>query len=282
VQAIVAVGGIFTGSNPAYTVSELEHQIQVAEVKFVFAEPEILDPVIQAAQRTGLPADLIFVFNNTSAQIVPAGHKSWKHLLTYGEEDWVRFDSKEISEITPACRLFSSGTTGSPKAVQLTHYNLMAQHIGVMTADRRPYERIYIDSMPIFNASATPRLHFQNIYEGHVTYLLRRFDLNNVLQMIQDKKATELIIVPAMAIIIVMDGNARKYDLSSVRSVLVGAAPLDKSIQDRLREEVLSPGTRVVQGWGMTELCCTGTFFTWPEDDSTASIGRPINGLELK
>lgn len=65
--------------------------------------------------------------------------RSWKELLNNGEEDWVRFDDLNTVRQTTAARLFSSGTTGLPKAVIITHYNLIAQHEIVLSVNSRPY-----------------------------------------------------------------------------------------------------------------------------------------------
>lgn len=59
--------------------------------------------------------------------------------MKFGEEDWVRFDDLKTAQTTTAARLFSSGTTGLPKAVAITHYNLIAQHELVLGANPRPY-----------------------------------------------------------------------------------------------------------------------------------------------
>lgn len=64
---------------------------------------------------------------------------SWKSLFDLGEEDWVRFNNLDTAQQTTAARLFSSGTTGLPKAVTITHYNLIAQHELVYGVNPRPY-----------------------------------------------------------------------------------------------------------------------------------------------
>lgn len=66
--------------------------------------------------------------------------RSWKQLLEFGEEDWVRFNNLKTAQETTAARLFSSGTTGLPKAVTITHYNLIGQHELTLGINPRPYE----------------------------------------------------------------------------------------------------------------------------------------------
>lgn len=137
-MAIIGAGGVFTGSNPAYTPHELAHHIRASESKFLVSEPEVLQSLLGAAEQTGVPTQNVWVFDNMG-QSIPDGMKSWKELMKFGQEDWVRFDDLKIAQMTTAARLFSSGTTGLPKAVTITHYNLIAQHELVLGANPRPY-----------------------------------------------------------------------------------------------------------------------------------------------
>lgn len=276
----MGAGGIFTGANPSYTSDELLHQVKVAEVKFIITEPEMLPAISKAAQEAGIPSWRLWIFDNLPTQKVPLGAKSWTELQSHGEADWNRLTTHQQVENTTACLLMSSGTTGPSKAVKITHHNLNAQYMGVWSHNRSPYQRRYVFATPVFHAAMVPQLHFHHFRDGREVYLMRRFDLHTLLRKIQDVRATEMILVPAMVITMLPDLKSHKYDLSSVKSVLIGAAPLDKSIQDRFRQS-LAPGTRVVQGWGMSEMCCTGTQFSWPEDDTTGSVGRRLKGLEF-
>lgn len=130
VNGIVAFGGIFTGANPSYTVTELVHHLKTAKVKMVLAEPETLAASAAAAKEVGLPRDAVMVLDHVEGAEVSkelADLKRWRSLLTHGEKDWIRLKGKEARETTAAL-LFSSGTTGLPKAAVLSHYNLIAQH----------------------------------------------------------------------------------------------------------------------------------------------------------
>ena len=80
-----------------------------------------------AAKECAIPQSNIWIFD-VLGNPLPSGYKSWNELLTHGENDWVRFDDEETCKNTTAARLFSSGTTGLPKAAVLSHYNFIAQH----------------------------------------------------------------------------------------------------------------------------------------------------------
>ena len=124
---IVGAGGVFAGTNPAYTPHELLHHFRTSKAKFVITEPGMLDGVLSAARECNIPKENIYIFNVLD-QVIPSGFRSWKQLLQHGEHDWIRFESEKESKATTAARLYSSGTTGLPKAAVISHHNLVAQH----------------------------------------------------------------------------------------------------------------------------------------------------------
>lgn len=136
VNGIVASGCIYAGTNPSYTAYELTHTIRAARVKFLVAEPEILPNVLEAAEAAGIPHSNILIFDNLPGQNAPSGFESWRSLLQHGEGDWEGWDDTERNRRETAARLFSSGTTGLPKAAVLSHANFSAQH--VMINDYKP------------------------------------------------------------------------------------------------------------------------------------------------
>lgn len=95
---------------------------------------------MRAAQACNIPKKNIFIFDTKDTEKVPTGYKSWKRWLDYGEQDWVRFNDLDMCKTTAAARLFSSGTTGLPKAAVLSHYNLIAEHTVVHEAYPKPWE----------------------------------------------------------------------------------------------------------------------------------------------
>lgn len=95
--------------------------------------------MLEASKQNNIPAKNIWIFDPIG-QPIPAGQRSWRDLLKFGEADWVRFDDADRSKTAVAARLFSSGTTGLPKGVNITHQNLIAQHELTATANPKPFD----------------------------------------------------------------------------------------------------------------------------------------------
>ncbi|KAF7183472.1 hypothetical protein CNMCM7691_003671 [Aspergillus felis] len=281
VLAIIGAGSIYTGTNPSYTTMELSHHFKASDAKFVISEPEILAPVLAAVKERGIPEGNVLVFD-VLGQEEPAGRRSWKDLFNHGEQDWVAFDDLQRAKETPAARLFSSGTTGLPKAVTITHHNFIAEHALCFEVHPRPYQVSRIVAMPLFHVAAATWTHFSALKAGHTIYMMRRFDLETYLVSNEKYQVTDMAIVPPMAIAILQSPFSRTRPfLHSVKVVNCGAAPLDKDVQARFRA-LLKDGTPFTQVWGMTETCSIAMMFTYSEDDDTGSVGRLLPNIEAK
>ena len=154
---IISFGGVFAGVNPSHTCFEMLHAFQTADVKALIVEPHILPIALEAASQARISREYIFVFDYDTPLTQPwhpsgvqgrspgveerwDGLASWRALLCHGESDWISWDDEQRSKDTTAARLFSSGTTGLPKAVEMTHHNFVAQHTLVMEYKLRDYK----------------------------------------------------------------------------------------------------------------------------------------------
>lgn len=98
----------------------------------------MLPQILEASKSCNISEDKIWIFD-VLEQALPEGYKSWKQLLRHGEKEWERFE-KEGEKGRTAARLFSSGTTGLPKAAELSHGNLVAEHTLTQEINRKPWK----------------------------------------------------------------------------------------------------------------------------------------------
>lgn len=133
--SIIGAGARFTGVNPAYTIHELVHHMQLTKPKLLIVEPKLLEVARVAAKECGLPRTHIYVFDvrdkNTSKDLL-----SWNELLQHGERDWVKVDDPAT---TIASYASTSGTSGLPKAAMLSHSYHVSQ-AALRCESSLPYE----------------------------------------------------------------------------------------------------------------------------------------------
>ena len=301
VLAIIGAGGLSVGTNPSYTRHELSHAVKVAKIKFVFAEPEIMENMLTALGDNGVDVgERLFVFDTMRGQEVPSGRglKSWRTLLENGEQDWIRFDDQDTCKDTVAQLYYTSGTTGLPKCAQTTHQNLVAEHQLFYEAYPRDYPFRIILCMPFFHVGILPQVLVSALKEGREAYVMRRFELESYLRYTKTYELTETFMVPPMVVSIVMSGLADersktykpKYSMRSVRNGTVGAAPLDGAMQKRF-QALLAPGATFGQVWGMTETTSMAAIVPWDVsrkqsagdmDEAWGTVGRPLACNEMK
>lgn len=279
---IIGFGGIFTGTNPSYTSHELQQTLRTAKVRLLITESAMLDVVSTATGGLGMSPSQVMIFEPQSA-VPNSTSKSWHTLLTHGEEDWIRFDDIETAKNTTAMLLFSSGTTGLPKAAMLSHYNLVAEHTIAWEngALARPYQIRHLASLPFFHAAMAPFVHTSTLRAGIQHFIMRRFTPQAYTANITRHGITDIMLVPPMVVALIAYPGANPATLKSLRIVLAGAAPLDASTQMRLAEK-LPPHATFTQLWAMSETSCLASLFPHGERDLTASVGRFLPNLDVK
>ena len=176
------------------------------------------------------------------------GHPSADDLLGAGAaaQD-VSFDPATHLAVLP----YSSGTTGNPKGVMLTHRNLVAN-----VAQTRPVQDVQSDDvviaiMPFFHIYGMTVLLNAVLHARARLVMMGSFDLQEFLANIENHKVTVAFIAPPVAVALAKHPLVNEFDMSTLRAVLSGAAPLDEELGHAVADRI---GCRVVQGYGMTEL----------------------------
>ncbi|MBT2597408.1 AMP-binding protein [Arthrobacter sp. ISL-72] len=270
-HGLLRAGSTVTTVNSLYTADELADQLQDAGASWLFTVSALLPGAEEAARRVGIPADRLVVLDGAP------GHPSLGDLLAAGARaPDVSFDPATHVAVLP----YSSGTTGRPKGVMLSHRNLVAnvqQSRGLLNV--RNQDRL-LALLPFFHIYGLTVLLNIALRERACLVTMPRFDLAEFLRIIQDHKCTYLFIAPPVAVALAKHPLVAEYDLSSVHTTLSGAAPLDGQLGAALAQRLRC---RVLQGYGMTEMSPVSHLIPVDATDvPVSSVGFTVPNMECR
>ena len=258
-----SAGGMCMTVNPLYTANELTHQLKDSGAKMLVTVAAGLEVANEAAEASGV--EDVFV----------VGEASFAGLL--GDPA----DAPEV-EIHPAEDLavlpYSSGTTGLPKGVMLTHRNLVANLIQAEPTSGAGRDDVLIGCLPFFHIYGMQVTMNLGLHGGATIVTMPRFDLEQYLDLVEANGATRLYVVPPIALALARHPMVEGRDLSSVNLILSGAAPLGSELTAQLRDR---SGAIVIQGYGLTETSPV-THTLHADADKPGSIGPPLIGTEVR
>ena len=264
---VAMLGGINTTINPLYTVDELTRQLNDANAKYLLTIPLFLENAREAAAQSNI--EEVFVLGEAE------GATPFNALIqTEGEFPGAKINPVEDIIVLP----YSSGTTGMPKGVMLTHYNLVANITQIQDISGVTEEDNLIAILPFFHIFGMVVLMALGLLRRATVVTMPRFDLEQFLQVMQDQKISAAYLVPPVVLALAKHPLVDHYDLSRLRFILSGAAPLGKEISLACSERL---DCVVAQGYGMTEMSPV-TNFDYIDQDRVeiGSIGPIIPNTE--
>ncbi|RFU81126.1 amp-binding enzyme [Trichoderma arundinaceum] len=287
-HAIHRLSGIVTPASAAYSVQELEHQLRTSGSKAVFTCAPLLDNALKAAAAVGIPKDRIFILHVAGFDN-PASYVTIDDLVAEGKSlpplqplHWVKGQGARQT----AYLCYSSGTSGMPKAVMVSHRNVIANVLQLFHFDGISRKQLGIETqvalgvLPFSHIYALVLVSTLGQYRGDETVVLSKYNFHELLDAVQRFKIEQLFVVPPMLIQIIGNPDkVAKYNLDSVRFVYCGAAPLGPEVVEALTK--MFPKWRVGQGYGMTE--CSPTITSTNELDVLfGSSGSLLPGKKAK
>ena len=238
--AVAKVGGINTTVNSLYSTEDLVHQFNDSGAKFLLTIPAFLDRALPAAKTCGI--EEVFVIGDAE------NTTPFEQLLLIDRKvPEVKIDSSKDLVALP----YSSGTTGLSKGVMLTHQNLIANMI--LSHEQNPIDETdnILGVLPFFHIYGMVLILNLSIYRGATLVTMPRFDLEQFLNIAQDYQLTFLNLVPPLVLALAKHPLVDNFDLSSVRVIGCGAAPLGEELEKACAKRV---ACRVFQGYGLTEV----------------------------
>ncbi|EGP91681.1 unnamed protein product [Zymoseptoria tritici ST99CH_3D1] len=242
-------GGIVTPANPAYTVEELAFQLQNSGAKALVTQQHLLDNAVKAAKQVGIPESRIILLGDGKDST-----RRIKHFTAIRNSS-LENRYKRIRVQDPAKELaflaYSSGTTGLPKGVMLTHSNLVSNILMSVSAERHiSSEDRVLAFLPFFHIYGLVVLLHQTIYRGLTCVVMEKFDLPQWCELVQQHKITYSYVVPPVILGLSKHPVVDKYDLSSLRMLVSAAAPLTRELIEAAHKRLKVP---IKQGFGLSE-----------------------------
>jgi long-chain acyl-CoA synthetase len=273
-STVARVGAVFSAINPAYKEREIAYQLANTEATAIVVQNELL-PLVEAVrdQTPGLkyvisvgPGQPAAGSRHLSFADLLKGHPTTPPAVDIAESDLVALPS-------------SSGTTGLPKGVMLTHRNRVWNTIQFASAMRVTEEDRFLIFLPLSHAYGIALMDCA-VYTGATAVLMERFNPGECVQLIAQHRITLLPVVPPILMALLSWPDLHTYDLSSVRYVMSAAAPLAPSVARVFRQ---TTGVRVLQAYGLTEV---GPSHLNPVDNDDLnvleSVGLPLPDTEQK
>ncbi|TVT99505.1 hypothetical protein EJB05_55116, partial [Eragrostis curvula] len=277
------VGAAVTTTNPMSTPHEIANQIAASGATVVITEalaadklPDNVTVVLIDERRDGC----LHFWDDVMASVpdddaaIAAGDE---------EDDAGEFDPDDVVALP-----YSSGTTGLPKGVMLTHRSLSTSVAQQVDGDNPNISFVADDvilcSLPMFHIYSLSTIMMCGLRAGAAIVVMRRFDLAKMMELVERHRITIAPLVPPIVVAVAKSDRAAAHDLSSVRMVMSGAAPMGKDIEDAFLAKL--PGAVLGQGYGMTEagpvLSMCLAFAKEPFKVKSGACGTVVRNAELK
>jgi long-chain acyl-CoA synthetase len=292
--SVLSLGGIIVQMNPLYTERELEHILNDSQATHIIT----LDILYHRINKIKKKTNLKYVIITSLKEFLPFP-LSFIYPLKFRPKEKIKFSESTVKfsellktepksiEFTAnpkeaiALIQYTGGTTGIPKGAMLSHYNLIANTLQIVSwiTDLNPGNEIILGVLPFFHVYGMSAVLNLGTYIGASIILVPKFSSKEVLRLISRYKPTLFPGVPAMYIALCENKKIKKYNLSSLRVCISGAAPLPVKVKERFEELTKA---KLIEGYGLSEASPVTHINPINGLNKPQSIGIPIPDTEAK
>ncbi|KAK4502782.1 hypothetical protein PRZ48_006208 [Zasmidium cellare] len=293
---IMAAGGVYSGASTAFSVGELVRQIKTAEAKLLICSKEYEKNMTAAAKECHVPPDRILVIDSSVPKqwkLLSSGFSQADVLQSFGGRmmDWQRLSNLRDLTNTTACLLFSSGTTGLPKGVRLSHWNLVANNVFSMeagarykarrTREGRPFTFRTIAHLPMAHIAGIQQFSINPFYMGGTAYWMPKYDFDKFIEYSRRYKTTYQLTVPPIWLQVAKSSKVTNH-FDSLEIACSGAAPMGLELVKEISNKLGQGKIFMTQTWGTTETDGSITATDWDIRDETGSVGGILPNVKLR
>ncbi|XP_021912743.1 4-coumarate--CoA ligase 2-like [Carica papaya] len=271
------LGAIITTANPFFTPSEVAKQATTSNTKLVITQSSYVDKVRNFSKNHGV-------------KIVTVDDLEEDYCLSFSElsgADETEIPAVKINPDDVVALLYSSGTTGLPKGVMLTHRGLVtnvAQQVDGENPNMYFTEKdVVLCVSPLFHLYSLNSVMLCAFRVGAAILTMKKFEMVRLMELVEKHRVTVAPLVPPIVLAIGKSSDVRNYDLSSIRMIISSASPLGKKVEDAVRTKL--PNAKLGQGYGMTEggtLSMSLAFAKEPFEVKSGACGTVVRNAEMK
>ncbi|KAF9888237.1 hypothetical protein FE257_008806 [Aspergillus nanangensis] len=291
-------GGVVAPVNPGLSARELHQQLQSSRAQGIVVHAQGLETALEAARLSNLPRDRVLVLGDSDSDTKNNTNTNDDNLSSpRSKVVSIEEFARNINELLPSGRtrvpidpardtaflVYSSGTTGRPKGVMVSHRNVVA---GVILQSLVEGEHVHFSrdrvlaSLPIYHIYGLICLIHLPVYLGTPTVFMDKFDLDTFCSLIQAHAITHAYVAPPIVLHLAKSPRVADYNLQSVRMITSGGAPLAPGLIAEVGARLNMP---VRQAYGLSETTAVCHIQRWPTWHTTpGSNGPPLPGLEAK
>ncbi|CAI8027319.1 Probable 4-coumarate--CoA ligase 1 [Geodia barretti] len=276
----LASGGTVSPVNPTYTAGELAYQFENSATDMIATVPALLPTVQKAAEKVGVKKIIAIGREgescNRSSNLI-----AYDHLLEDSGSAFnqVFVDAKQDIAVLP----YSSGTTGLPKGVMVTHYNITTNILQLGHSELLYLHKegtTLLGVLPFFHMYGMVTVLFSSLYAGSKVVSLSKFEPELFLNAITKFKTELVHVVPPLILFLAKHPTVVNYDLSCIRQITAGAAPLGRELVETARSRLKCDVIRQV--YGLTESGCVHMAPASLSKEKPQSVGVPIKSMDVK
>ena len=291
---VIAAGGVYSTASPSSTVAELARQVDIGNSRLLICGSEHVDLAKKAAKEANLPLRNILLLDSTAGRWSLKSLDDVADVISSQKLPWERITDPQALKDSLIVILWSSGTTGLPKGVMLSHLNLLAETYLISLSPRawvaQEMEKGTLTPVPQSTLAHLPISHIAGlfgyliapVYSAATVVWMRRYSWDDLVKYLKRYPITSFYTVPSIWLRI-SKSEEISDQFKNVFRASTGAAPMDSELMKGVNKKVGNGKEKLIgQTWGLSETTGAVTAMPIDQSDDTGSISPILPGVEIR